>query len=660
MMDEIPANKVAFQDGFWGPRLEMNATKAIDHQWNQLEKTGCIQNFRLIADRIEGFREGFFFADSDAYKWLDAASRVYACYPYPSLKERMDSFINLICRTQTPDGYIYTYNQFFTPEVRWRNLQIEHELYCHGHLIEAGVSHYEATGERSLLEVAIKAANLLVRDFSNDGPTGTPGHQEIEIALIRLAKVTQDHRYVELAEHFIEQRGRIKPFLTHILAENRDHNDRTRKIEEAHKAYIASHPEHKVRFQLPSDNVTIKPRWGKQRWFASMASGKYFQQHAPIRKQTIPVGHAVRFAYQQTAVAMLYQERRDPTLLSSLEAAWDHLIMRRMYVTGGTGALPNIEGFGRDFELDPLYSYSETCAALGNILWNWEMTRITGNPKYADLTEWQLYNAASVGLGQDGTSYLYNNPLSSQGAITRQSWFKCPCCPSNISRIWADLGRYLYSFEENAVWVHQYVGNQTWHDPSSRGKRFGIKMESMMPWQGKVRIELAMDSATTFTLHLRVPSWSDAVFLKVNGKPLAFDPLKIPVHSITACGYDPRTSWYLPVQQSWSGGDVIELDFGMDFHIRATHPRVRATRGQAALTRGPLVYCLESTDNPGVDIFNVEIDPESLQAEHEDDLFNGITVLKGNAKDGSPLIFIPYFLWSNRGNSQMAVYVRTR
>jgi len=653
MMDEIPAKKVEIQDDFWGPRLAMNASKAIDHQWEQLEKTGCIQNFRLVADGIEGFREGFFFADSDAYKWLDAAARVYACYPSNLLKERMDDFIDLIRRTQTPDGYIYTYNQYFTPEVRWQNLQIEHELYCHGHLIEAGVSHYEATRERSFLEVAIKAADLLVRDFSNANPAGTPGHQEIEIALIRLYKVTQDNSYLDLAEHFIEQRGRIKPFITHILAENRRHSDRARVVEEAHKVYTASHPEHKARFQLPGDNVTLKPPWGKQRWFTNLASGKYFQQHTPIRKQTVPVGHAVRYAYLQTAIAMLYQEREDRTLLSTLEIAWDHMVARRMYVTGGTGSLPNIEGFGRDYELDPVYSYSETCAALGDILWSWEMTRITGKAKYADLTEWQLYNAAAVGLGQDGTSYLYNNPLSSQGAVTRQAWFKCPCCPSNISRVWADLGRYLFSFEENAVWVHQYVGNQMREE-----KGLGIKMGSMLPWEERVRIKLEMDSATTFTLHLRVPSWCDGVTLKVNGESMTIDPPSIPAHPPTASGYDPLTSWYLPVQRSWSNGDVIEVEFGIDIHIRTTHPRVRATRGQAAVTRGPLVYCLESTDNPEADIFKVAMDPDSLQAEHRDDLFDGITVLRGTARDGSSLTFIPYFLWSNRGSSQMTVYTR--
>ncbi len=658
-MGEIPAKKLVIRGGFWGPRLAMNAHKAIDHQWEQLERTGCIQNFRLVADGGEGFREGFFYADSDAYKWLDAAARVYASHPSNELKDRMDDFIDLIRRAQAEDGYIFTYNQYFTPDARWQNLQIEHELYCHGHLIEAGVSHYEATGDTSLLDIAIKSADLLVRNFSSAGPGGTPGHQEIEIALIRLFQVTQETSYLDLAEHFVEQRGRIRPFITHILAEKKRFKGRARKVEEAHEAYIAAHPEHSERYQLPGDNVANKPPWGVQRWFSNMASGKYFQQHAPVRKQTVPVGHAVRFAYLETAIAMLYRERGDSTLLAALEKAWDHMVARRMYITGGIGALPNIEGFGRDYELDPEYSYSETCASLGNILWNWEMTQITRDAKYADLTEWQLYNAAAVGLGQDGTSYLYNNPLSCQGEVTRKAWFKCPCCPSNISRVWADLGRLLYSFEEKAVWVHQYVGNQVTLDRGQGDKGLGVKEDSMLPWDGKVQVQLALETPTAFTLHLRIPSWCDGISLKVNGEPISITHPPSPNQRRTASGYNPFGSWYLPFKRSWSPSDVIEIKFGMDIHIRATHPRVRATRGQAALTRGPLVYCLESIDNPDLDLFDIVIDPTSLRAEFRADYFDGVTLLRASTLEGAPLTFIPYYLWANRGESQMTVYVRT-
>jgi DUF1680 family protein len=350
---------------------------------------------------------------------------------------------------------------------------------------------------------------------------------------------------------------------------------------------------------------------------------------------------------------MLYQQNRDKTLLNALEKAWKHMVERRMYLTGGIGALPNIEGFGRDFELDPAYSYSETCAALGNLLWNWEMTRITGEAQYADLSEWQLYNAAAVGLGQDGASYTYNNPLVCEGEISRQEWFKCPCCPSNVSRVWADLGRFVISFDDRDVWVHQYVGNQM-----KRDQELGIRMESGLPWDGKVRLTL---DPGEFTVYLRIPSWSDGLRLSVNADPIDVPrpPSSVTRHTPTASGYNPFESYYLPLKRTWSPGDVIELEFEMGIQIRATHPKVKATRGKVAITRGPLVYCLERTDNPEIDIFNVQIDPASFYEEFDAQFFAGTTVIRGQTTNRQPLTFIPYFLWANRGDSRMTVYVRT-
>jgi hypothetical protein len=661
-MEELQARQVHIRDEFWDSRLETNAERAIAHQWEQLERTGCIENFRLVAGEREGFREGYFFADSDAFKWLDAAARVYASRPTERLKRRMDAFIALIGRAQAQDGYIYTYNQLLFPDVRWANLQIEHELYCHGHLIEAAVSHFEATGERSLLEIATRAADLLVREFTGAGPEATPGHEEIEIALIRLHHVTQDRRYLDLARHFIEQRGRIRGFLLHIWQQNRSVGQREESVRRRRAAYVAAHPEHEERFQLPPDNVSPKPPGDMLRFYLSAATGKYFQEHRPVRRQTVPVGHAVRFTYLETAIAMLYEHTGDEALLETLEAAWDHMVRRRMYVTGGIGSLPTIEGFGRDFELDPVTAYCETCAALGSMLWSWEMTRITGQARYADLFEWQLYNAAAVGIGQDGVSYLYNNPLASHGGLTRAAWFKCPCCPSNVSRIWADLGRFLYTFQGDDLWVHQYVGSET---AGERG--LGIRMTSGLPWDGTARLTLTPETPAAFTLHLRIPSWCRRAStalpgfrLWINGDPLEIDgpPAAGPDHSPTASGIDPFASVYLPVTRTWSPGDVVELAFEMDLHVRATHPRVKATRGRVALTYGPLVYCLESVDNPDVDLFAVQVDPVTLRAEFSTDHFGGITVLSGRTVGGELLTFIPYFLWANRGESRMTVYVQ--
>jgi len=267
-------NHVKIQDAFWEPRLQINSHQALLHQWRQLEKTGCIENFRLAAGEAEGIRMGYFYADSDAYKWLEAAARSYAGYPSAEIKGLMDAFIVLIQHAQMEDGYIYTYNQLNFPGQRWVNLQIEHELYCMGHLIEAGVSHYESTGEDTLLNTVTKTADLLVKVFSDRGPEDTPGHEEVEIALIRLYNITSDERYLNLAESFLERRGRIKPFLPYIYAQKRRFDQRANLVKEQYAAYLAQHPEHAEKFQLPPENVSINPPSIKARYDLETATGE--------------------------------------------------------------------------------------------------------------------------------------------------------------------------------------------------------------------------------------------------------------------------------------------------------------------------------------------------------------------------------------------------
>jgi DUF1680 family protein len=654
-MKELVAARVRITDALWGPRLETNATAALSHQWGQLEKTGCIENFRLLAEGKPGFREGWFFADSDAYKWLDAAARVYAGHPSEELGQRMEDFISLIARAQAEDGYLYTYNQLHFPEVRWTNLQIEHELYCHGHLIEAAVAHYHATGQAHLLALAQKAADLLVREFLGAGPECTPGHQEIEIALIRLYRATGVEQYLALAEQFLEQRGRVWPFAPLIYRQKANVDRRSALVEEKRARYLAEHPEHAA-FQPGAKNPFIAPPGTPLRFTLSALSGKYLQQHRPVRRQTVPVGHAVRFAYLETALAMLYRERGDGSLLPALERAWEHMVNRRMYVTGGIGSLPGLEGFGRDYELDPEVAYAETCAALGCLLWNWEMALISGQAKYADLFEWQLYNAASVGMGLDGRSYLYNNPLASRGEVTRQAWYHVPCCPSNLSRTWASLGRSLYSHEGDSLWVHQYIGSEAEVDLSVP---VCVEMESELPWQGRVRLAVSLRSPAPFTLHLRIPSWAGDCRLAINGQ--VHEPAPLPAAAVPAeqpaSGYAPQRASYLPVSRTWAPGDVLEIEFPMAITVRQAHPRVKSVRGRVALTRGPLVYCLESVDNPGLDPLAARLDLSTVRGEWNQDLFEGIWVLLGETVEGKAVTAIPYAYWANRGLSQMAVWL---
>lgn len=664
-MNELPARQSNIQDSFWSPRLQVNAQRAIYHQWEQLEASHCIDNFRLLTGEYKGFREGWFFADSDAYKWLDAASRLLGLSPDPRLAGLVDPFIALLGRAQAPDGYLFTYNQIHFPGQRWLNLQIEHELYCHGHLIEAGVSHAQATGREDLLSIARRAADLLVAEFLEASPERTPGHEEVEIALLRLFQVTGEKSYQDLAAHFLEQRGRTSGFALKLFRQNQSVGARNREVRQKRESFFAQHPDHPP-FQLPPGNVAKRPALSHFRWQVNALSGKYFQQHTPIRQLSVPVGHAVRFGYLETATALLSHQCGNTSLLPALEQAWEHMVTRRMYVTGGLGSLPGSEGFGRDYELDPEVAYTETCAALASLFWNWEMVLATGQAKYSDLFEWQLYNAALVGMGLSGESYLYNNPLACRGGVVRRPWFAVPCCPSNLSRTLADLGKFAYSYDSNTIWVHQYFGGLVRLPLASPVE---LEMQSELPWNGRIRILVRPADPIDFTLQIRLPSWSHALRARLvtAGSEPAID-LEIPERevvftaakdAVTAQGYDPRRAIFLPIQRRWQAEDVVELDFDLSIDLRRAHPRVKGHAGKAAVTRGPLVYCLESVDHPSLDIFTTRLDPASLRPEWAPDILDGVIILRAKSTSGEPLLFIPYQLWANRGPSQMNVWIAT-
>lgn len=643
--------KTAITSGFWRARLDMNAHDAIFYQWEQLETSGCIDNFRIACGQKTGFREGYFFADSDAYKWLDAAARILATETNPRLQNLVDHLISLLEAVQQPDGYIYTYNQIHFPGQRWVDLQIEHELYCLGHLIEAGIAHHTATGQERLLALVRRAADLLVQDFMRAPAAQTDGHEEIELALIRLHRHTAEKSYLELARRLLERRGRIPFFPLHILKEFNHYQRRAKTINEQRAAYVAGHPEHAA-FQLPGDNPSKKPPFAALRRSLDQLSGKYFQQHTPIRRMTIPVGHSVRFGYLETAVAMLLRETGDTSLQKPLETAWEHMVTRRMYVTGGLGSLPFTEGFGRDYELDPEYAYAETCAALASLFWNREMSLHTRQPRYDDLFEWQLYNAASVGIGQDGRSYFYNNPLTCRGGVTRAGWFLVPCCPSNLSRAWAWLGDDIFELDSGNLWVRQYISSRRQVEAGE------ILLDSALPWDGKVTLHFNLTRPLNTTLHLRIPSWAASCTLALNGTPLeadALSPASSPAPS--ACGYNPADARSASLSRAWQPGDRLEITFEMPIRLLRQDARLPGCGGRVALARGPLVYCLESTDNPGLDIFNLTIQPASPFAVPAPELPGGGIKILAQTTGGQLLTFIPYLAWGNRGASQMTVFV---
>lgn len=640
----------ADQQNFWRYFQRINRTISIFHQWDQLEASGCIDNFRILAENKPVFREGWFFADSDAYKWLEAASRIIKTDPNTRLIALVDQLIALIRAVQEPDGYIFTYNQIHFPGTRWVNLHIEHELYCHGHLIEAGVSHHQATGKNDLLHLARLAADRIVADFMGKGPTYTPGHEEIEIGLLRLFEITSHPPYLQLARQFLKQRGRDQLFTLHLLSQNIHTEKRSALVKHAKQRFSADHPEYTTN-KLPPKNYAKKASTSRLRWYTNALSGKLLQQHCPIRKQAVPVGHAVRFAYLKTASAMLSRFDSDSSLVPILENSWERMVSKRMYISGGIGSLPEIEGFGRDYELDPELAYCETCAALGSIFWNWEMAQLTNQACYSDLLEWQLYNSALVGMGLGGNNFLYNNPLASHGSITRKAWFAVPCCPSNLSRTIENLPHYAYTRIAEQLFIHQYF------DSDIEVLGYKVAMRSNLPFLNQVSLTIYSPSPIRINLSLRHPSWSPQVNILINDS--LYETFFNEAISInTASGYDPYHSNWINLDRVWQPGDTIKLIFDMPITVHHANPRVKGHRGKVALSHGPILFCLESIDNPHVDLFNVQLDSHSIQAVMGS--INGFTcnVLQGLSTRGEALKFIPYFLWANRGESQMCIWIK--
>jgi DUF1680 family protein len=655
---EIPINAVKISSEFWKNRLKINNSTAIFYQWEQLENTHNQNNFRILAGETEGYRQGFFYCDSDLHKWADAASRVLTSIGNEKLSALVRDYIDLISKVQTSDGYLFTYNQFHFPNDRWTNMQIEHELYCFGHMIEAAVSYAETKEpdeyKKKFLDIAYKAADLLVKDFQNASSIYTPGHQEIEIALIRLYRLTNKKKYLDLASHFLYQRGKTIFFGLRLIGQSRNQNKRTNHIE---KDMLAKEVENELQMRFFSGETEQQKEapFLKLRSFFQYLTGRYHQQNKPIHKMKRPFGHAVRWGYLATAMAMLYQENGDARLLKALKRTWEHLIQKQMFVTGGIGSLGIVEGFGRDYELHSDYCYCETCAAIANILLNWEMTLITNEVKYSDLLEWQIYNAMSVGIALDGTTYLYRNLLESEGQLARKSWFATPCCPSNVSRILASLGKYLYSYNEENLWVHQYIGNKT--QLTIGRNKIKLQMESELPWNGNIKLVIQNTIPKEFSLHLRIPSWTNKPLIKINEVIQEDLPEPIFDNKMTGSGLNPNSSAFYEITNIWDNQTVIEIDFPMEVIIHKTHPKVRANKSKIALSRGPLVYCVESIDNPEIQIPGSSINlNEEITHSFKKELLDGVVVLQAKNKLDQKLLAIPYYSWANREKSSMQVW----
>jgi hypothetical protein len=470
----VPFTDVKIQDAFWSPRQETNRIASIPVNLENLEKAGNLENFRLAAKDARGGYQGPVFMDSDAYKALEAASYSLATHPDPALEKRLDEIIATLAAAQQPDGYLNTYFIVKEPTKRWTNLRDWHELYCAGHLFEAAVAHFQATGKRNFLNVAIKLADNIDSVF---GPPpkrmGYPGHPEIELALIKLWRVTGERRYFELGRFFVENRGRK------FFAE-----------------------EHKT----PLDKY----------------DGSYWQDDLPIYEHRNIKGHAVRAAYLMSGTTDVAAETGDERLLAMLNRVWRNTTERNMYITGGIGPSAHNEGFTVDYDLPNATAYQETCATVALAQWSHRLALLYGNAKYADVVERALYNGVLAGVSQDGTKFFYVNPLESAGNHHRQPWFGCACCPPNVARTLASLGGYAYATSDDALWVNLYVQGSV--KANTAGTPVELKVTTDYPWDGKVVLEPVVKEPTEFELRLRAPEWCGSASLSVNGQRIS--PLK--------------------------------------------------------------------------------------------------------------------------------------
>jgi DUF1680 family protein len=444
----VPFQDVHIHDGFWAPRIRTNQKTTIEANLHQCEITGRIKNFAVAGKLEPGQHQGLLFNDSDVYKVIEGIAYTLSTERDPELERRTDVIIAKIAAAQQPDGYLNTYFTLVKPQERWKNIQRGHELYCAGHLIEAAVAYYQATGKRTLLDVARRLADHIATVFGHDRRQETSGHEEIELALIKLYRVTQDKRYLELAQFFLDVRGRAD----------------------------------------------------KRRLF-----GEYAQDNKPIREQTEVAGHAVRAMYLYSAMADMASITHDQGLLHALDQIWHDIVDRKMYFTGGIGPSARNEGFTMPYDLPNDSAYAETCAAIGMALWNHRMFLMTGDGKYADVLERVVYNGLLSGVSLTGDRFFYVNPLGSVGRHHRVPWFDCSCCPTNIVRYIPGMGERAYAYRDNGIWTVLYLGSSA-TIPLATGK-VKLLQETNYPWGGEIKITVEPEREAVFTLHLRVPGW---------------------------------------------------------------------------------------------------------------------------------------------------------
>ncbi|MBV9633823.1 MAG: glycoside hydrolase family 127 protein, partial [Methylobacteriaceae bacterium] len=540
----------------------------------------------------------------------------------PTIEAQIDEITEWLAKAQLPDGYLNCWYIGREIDKRWTNLRDRHELYCAGHLIEGAVAYYQATGRRRLLDVMCRYVDHIA-DMFGPGPSqrhGYCGHQEIELALIKLYHVTKERKHLDLAGYFINERGNRPPHYFDVEALARGDDP-------------------------------------KKYWFKTY---EYGQAHKPVREQDKVVGHAVRAMYMYTAMADLAAELGDDTLQRTCEILWKDVTTKRMYVTAGLGPSASNEGFTQDYDLPNDTAYAETCASVALIFWAQRMLNLDCDGVYADVLEQALYNGALSGLSRDGTHYFYQNPLESDGSHRRWEWHPCPCCTMNVSRLVASVGGHFYSTGEDILAVHLYGGNSARMTIGSRDVH--VRQEADYPWSGKVKITIDPETVAEFALKLRIPGWARGETLRINGQPF---------------GTASKNRGYVDISRQWNRGDMVELDLPMPVERLYAHPNVRADAGRVCLKRGPLVYCVEEIDNPNAPVGRLRLPRAAQPSAMEDkDLFGGVVRVVAHAELASAddwddalyrpapsaaeparMTAVPYYVWNNRGPNRMSVWL---
>ena len=631
----IPFHQVQLEDRFWAPRIETVRQVTIPVTFHKNEETGRIKNFAVAAGRVPGnVCTRFPFDDSDVYKSIEGAAISLHTHRDPSLEAEVDSLVGLISAAQEPDGYLYTWRSIAarqktagdaTPPVvkgafldwldgpRWQNEdKLSHELYNAGHLYEAAAAYFQATGKRNLLNVALKNAALIERDFGPGKLQKASGHQEIEIGLVKLYQVTGERRWLDLARFFIDVRGYGEP---------------------------------------------------------------YAQNHQKVKDQRVAVGHAVRLGYMFAAVADVAALTGTQEYDAAMKAVWEDIVGSQMYVTGGVGATGSNEGFGGAYDLPNYSAYCETCSSIAFVLWTQRMFQRTGDSRYVDVLELTLYNALNAGLSLSGDGFFYPNPLESRKNVERSTWFSCACCPPNLTRFFSALPALLYAKKGNTFYINLFAASKTTienTDTQGRKVKIAIRQETEFPWSGRVRIHIDPARPNTFPLKIRIPGWAKGEivpldlydFHEFSGRPVS---LKVNGQVLPAT----LENGFAIIDRKWTAGDVVELDLPMQVQRIQANARVQADVNRFALQRGPLVYCLEGRDQADDRVLNMLV-PDSVEIASEFDptLLGGVQTLsftgflvKSKSDIGEAdlqklaLKAIPYYAWANRGRDNMLVWL---